>query len=107
MQLEEVRTRFSLGDVIEHRLFGYRGVVLDVDPVFQLSDEWYEEVARSRPPKDAPWYHVLVEDSDLPGYVAEQNLKPDASGAAIRNRLLDHYCAGCIDGRYEPLAGVN
>ncbi len=107
MRMEEVRTRFSLGDVIEHRLFGYRGVVLDVDPVFQLSDEWYEEVARSRPPKDAPWYHVLVEDSDAPRYVAEQNLKPDPSGVAIRNALLDRYFAGFVDGRYEPIAGAN
>ncbi len=105
--MEEVRTRFSLGDVIEHRLFGYRGVVLDVDPVFQLSDEWYEEVARSRPPKDAPWYHVLVEDSVATRYVSEQNLKPDPSGAAIRNALLELYFAGFVDGHYEPIAGAN
>jgi heat shock protein HspQ len=53
--MEQNRARFAIGDVVEHRLFGYRGVVLDVDASFQLSDEWYEEVARSRPPKHAPW----------------------------------------------------
>ena len=51
---------FHIGQLVLHAKFGYRGVVFDVDPVFQLSDEWYEQVARSRPPKDRPWYHVLV-----------------------------------------------
>ena len=103
----ERSSRFGVGDCIHHARFGYRGVVFDVDATFQGTDEWYEEVARSRPPRDAPWYHVLVEDSDLPRYVAEQNLKPDPSGVAIRNPLLERYFAGFIDGRYEPLAGAN
>ncbi|HEM45806.1 MAG TPA: heat shock protein HspQ, partial [Alphaproteobacteria bacterium] len=54
--MQESRARYSIGDVVAHRLFGYRGVVIDVDPVFGLSDEWYEQVAQSRPPRDAPWY---------------------------------------------------
>ncbi|MBW2267484.1 MAG: heat shock protein HspQ [Deltaproteobacteria bacterium] len=105
--MEEVRTRFSVGDVIEHRLFGYRGVVLDVDPAFQLSDEWYAKMARSRPPRDAPWYHVLVEDSDAPRYVAEQNLRPDPSGAKIRNPLLGDHFASFVDGRYTAITRSN
>ena len=51
---------FSVGELILHKRFEYRGVVVDVDPTFQLSEEWYDQVARSRPPKDAPWYHVLA-----------------------------------------------
>ena len=60
-------------------LVGYEG---------QLSDEWYEEVARSRPPKDAPWYHVLVEDSDSPRYVAEKNLSRDTTDRTTGKRRL-------------------
>lgn len=93
--------------MIEHRLFGYRGVVIDVDPVFQLSDEWYENVARSRPPKDAPWYHVLVEDSDDPRYVAERNLGPDESGRPVRNAMLEGLFDGFVGGRYRATSRVN
>lgn len=91
---------FSIGDVVEHRLFGYRGVVVDVDPYFALTDEWYENVARSRPPKDAPWYHVLVHDSDAPRYVAQRNLHADPSGLPVRNSALDALFDDFAEGRY-------
>jgi len=55
--------QFSIGDLVHHKLFDYRGVVFDVDPRLMLSEEWYEAVARSRPPKDQPWYRVLVHDA--------------------------------------------
>ncbi|HAB30308.1 MAG TPA: heat shock protein HspQ, partial [Gemmatimonadetes bacterium] len=48
--------RFSVGDVVQHKLFDYRGVIVDVDTHFQGTEEWYEVVARSRPPKHRPWY---------------------------------------------------
>ena len=91
---------FPVGAVVHHRLFDYRGVVVDVDPVFSLSDEWYEQVARSRPPKDRPWYHVLVHGATHATYVAERHLEPDASGAPVLHPLLDHYFSGMRDGRY-------
>ncbi len=46
------RAQFSIGDLVDHRLFDYRGVIVDVDPNFQSTEEWYEMVAKSRPPKD-------------------------------------------------------
>jgi heat shock protein HspQ len=98
--MESTRAHFSIGDVVEHRLFAYRGVVVDVDANFQLSDEWYEQVARSRPPKDAPWYHVIVQDSDSLRYVAEQNLAPDMSGLPVRNPALGQLFDTFVDGRY-------
>ncbi|MGI9303895.1 MAG: heat shock protein HspQ, partial [Gammaproteobacteria bacterium] len=49
---------FSVGQIVHHKLFDYRGVIYDVDPHFQGTDEWYEEVAKSRPPRNKPWYHV-------------------------------------------------
>lgn len=94
------RAKFSIGDVISHRLFDYRGVVVDVDADFQLSEEWYEQVARSRPPKDEPWYHVLAEDSDATRYVAEQNLELDGTGEPVRHPGLDELFSGFVDGRY-------
>ena len=66
------RNKFHPGQVIHHKLFDYRGVVVGVDQTFQLSEEWYEEVARSRPPKDQPWYHVLVHGARQATYVAER-----------------------------------
>jgi heat shock protein HspQ len=76
--------RFSPGDLIHHRLFDYRGVIVDVDPRMMLSDEWYETVARSRPPKDQPWYRVLVHNSANETYVAERNLELDASEEPVQ-----------------------
>jgi heat shock protein HspQ len=94
------RASFAVGDLVGHRLFGYRGVVFDVDPCFCGTDEWYEQVARSRPPKDAPWYHVLVDGATHTTYVAERNLEPDPSGAPVAHPLLDALFEGFEQGRY-------
>ncbi|MFT4926155.1 MAG: heat shock protein HspQ, partial [Phenylobacterium sp.] len=51
---------FCIGQVVHHRLFDYIGLIYEVDPYFMLSDEWYDQVAKSKPAKDQPWYHVLV-----------------------------------------------
>jgi heat shock protein HspQ len=64
---------FSIGQIVQHRLFNYRGVVIDVDYKFLGTEDWYEQVARSRPPKEQPWYHVLVDNSIHQTYVAERN----------------------------------
>lgn len=56
-------TKFSVGDLIHHRLFNYRSVIVDVEQNFQLTDDWYEQVAKSRSPKSKPWYNVLVHGS--------------------------------------------
>jgi len=95
------RARFSVGDIVRHRLFGYRGVIFDVDPNFQLTEEWYDTVARSRPPKDRPWYHVLVEGSDTITYVAERNLETDRSGRPIDNPAVDEIFSRFENGRYK------
>lgn len=94
------RAQFSVGDLIRHRLFDYRGVIVDVDPTFQSTDEWYEAVARSRPPKDKPWYHVLVHAAVHSTYVAERNLERDTSLAPIEHPMLEHFFSGFEGGRY-------
>ncbi len=91
---------FSVGEIIRHVRFGYRGVVFDVDLTFQGSDAWYEQVARSRPPKDQPWYHVLPDGAEQTTYVAERNLAQEPAPAPLTHPLLDSYFTGYEDGRY-------
>jgi len=93
---------FSIGQMIHHRLFEYRGVVVDVDPHFKGSDEWYDAMARSRPPRERPWYHVLVDGAVLRTYVAERNLQPDETGDPISNPELGDYFVDFQDGVYQP-----
>ena len=91
---------FSVGQVIRHTRFGYRGVIYDVDPVFQGSDAWYEQVARTRPPKDRPWYHVLPDGAEHSTYVAERNLAEDPEPGPVEHPLLDQWFRGFENGRY-------
>ncbi|MFV8836641.1 heat shock protein HspQ [Aquisalimonas sp.] len=96
----QVRPKFSVGDVVHHRRFDYRGVIVDVDPVFEGTDDWYEAMARSRPPKDQPWYHVLVDGALHSTYVAERHLQPDRLGGQIDHPALGQYFNRFIGGRY-------
>ena len=79
---KSAKAKYCIGQLIQHKLFDYRGIILGVDLEFKSTDEWYEMVARSRPPKNEPWYHVLVHQKGHQTYVAEQNLQPDP---AIQN----------------------
>ncbi len=94
------KAKFSIGDVVYHQLFDYRGVIADVDATFQSTEEWYETVARSRPPKDKPWYQVLVHGASHVTYVAEQNLGLDVSGEPIRHPMLEEIFSRFEGGRY-------
>ena len=94
------RVKFSVGELVHHRLFDYRGVIVDVDPIFQSTDEWYDTVAKSRPPKNRPWYHVLVHGSDHSTYVAERNLEPDDSVESVNHPMVEHFFAKFENGKY-------
>lgn len=99
------KAAYTVGDVVHHLRFDYRGVVVDVDPVFSGSDEWYEAVARSRPPRDSPWYHVLVHASVHRTYVAERHLERDASGLQVEHPELGQFFDSFVDGRYARRQG--
>ena len=75
--MSTVKAKFCIGQIIHHKMFGYRGVIVEVDREFKNSDEWYEMMARTRPPKNQPWYHVRVLDGKHMTYVAERNLEID------------------------------
>jgi heat shock protein HspQ len=92
--------KFSPGQIIHHRKFDYRGVIFDIDAVFNGTDEWYESVATSRPPKDEPWYHILVDNSQQTTYVAEQNLEATESILPVQHPLINRYFKNYADGRY-------
>ncbi len=94
------RTQFFVGELVHHRLFDYRGVIVDVDQTFQGSNAWYDNVARSRPPKDKPWYHVLVDGSDHSTYVAERNLEHDDDQKPIVHPMIGHFFSRFEHGRY-------
>lgn len=88
--------RFTIGDVVRHRLFDFRGVVFDIDPVFANSEEWYQAIpAEVRPPKDQPFYHLLAEnaESSYIAYVSQQNLEVDGSPEPIDHPAI----AGLFD----------
>ncbi len=91
--------RFSIGDVVRHRMFDFRGVIFDIDPVFANSEEWYLAIPEDiRPRKDQPFYHLLAEnaESSYVAYVSQQNLLPDDEDEPV-----DH---PAIAGMFEPFA---
>ncbi|MFT5426898.1 MAG: heat shock protein HspQ [Gammaproteobacteria bacterium] len=92
--------KFSVGQLIVHKLFSYRGIIFDVDPAFQGSDEWYEQVALSRPPKDEPWYRILVHNAIHDTYVAERNIIADITDEHINHPLIEDLFQQCEDGSY-------
>jgi len=101
--IEISQARFAIGDVVRHRLFDFRGVIFDVDPVFSNSEEWYEAIPEAlRPSKDQPFYHLLAENAETAyvAYVSQQNLVADDS-----NEPIDHPAIPSMferaDGRYR------
>jgi heat shock protein HspQ len=94
------RSKFAVGELVFHRLFDYRGVIVDVDPDFQGTEEWYQSVAKSRPPKDEPWYHVLVHESFHATYVAERNLEADEDLYPIKHPMVEQFFTRFENGRY-------
>lgn len=97
--------KFSIGQVVRHRLFSFRGVIFDVDPEFANTDEWYEAIPVDvRPRKDQPFYHLLAENSETEyvAYVSEQNLLEDDTGEPIRHPQIREMFEKKPDGRYTP-----
>jgi heat shock protein HspQ len=88
----KVRTaKYRVGQVVRHRLHPFRGVIFDVDPVFNNTEEWWLAIPEEiRPRKDQPFYHLLAENAETEyiAYVSEQNLLPDVSGEPLRHEQI-------------------
>ena len=108
--------KFAIGQVVKHRIFPFRGVVFDVDPVFANTDEWWESIPEDiRPSKDQPFYHLLAENDDntYVAYVSEQNLLADDTGepvqhpqAALIFELCERFPGFAVVARSDQRQGV-
>ena len=97
--------KFKIGQVVRHRVFPFRGVIFDIDPEFNNTEEWYQAIpAEVRPDKDQPFYHLFAEnaESEYIAYVSEQNLLPDTSGKPVRHPQVAEVFARNRDGSYRP-----
>ena len=89
--------KFSIGTIVKHKHFDFRGVIYDVDFEFNNSEEWYQSIPKDvRPRKDQPFYHLLAESNDVTyeAYVSEQNLLVDDSKQPIRHPLISEIFVG-------------
>lgn len=96
--------RFAIGDVVRHRMFDFRGVIFDVDPVFANSEDWYNAIpAEVRPHRDQPFYHLLAEngDSSYVAYVSQQNLLGDAEAGPIDHPSVGELFEEFAGGKYK------
>lgn len=97
------KARFGIGDVVRHRLFDFRGVIFDIDPVFANSEEWYQSIPEHiRPEREQPYYHLLAEndESSYVAYVSQQNLLGDADGGPVEHPQVPDLFEEFADGRY-------
>lgn len=101
--MEIRQAKFQIGDIVQHRIYPFRGVIFDVDPEFANTEEWYDSVPEDvRPSKDQPFYHLLAENADTSyiAYVSEQNLLPDETGEPVKHPDTGDMFDGISDGRY-------
>ncbi len=95
--------KFAIGQVVRHRIFPFRGVVFDIDPVFDNTEEWWLAIPEDvRPSKDQPYYHLFAENSESEyiAYVSEQNLLPDDSGEPLRHPQITEFFSESHGGVY-------
>jgi heat shock protein HspQ len=90
---------FKPGQLIKHKRYGYRGVIVAVDLTCQATDAWYQS-NRSQPDRNQPWYHVLVHNSDQTTYAAQTSLEADPNEQEISHPWLDEFFTNFIDGEY-------
>ena len=90
--MNEKQAKFSIGDIVKHKYFNFRGGFYDVDFEFNNSEEWYRSIPKDvRPRKDQPFYHLLAENNEITyeAYVSEQNLITDNSGEPVQHPLVN------------------
>ena len=98
--------KYSVGEVVKHRFYPFRGIVYDVDPTFSNTEEWWLSIPEEiRPSKDQPYYHLLAENDETEyiAYVSEQNLLPDETGKPLRHPQVNEMFVEDDDGRYRAV----
>ncbi len=105
----ETHANFGIGDIVRHKLFDFRGVIFDIDPVFANSEEWYESIPETvRPQRNQPFYHLLAENGEASyvAYVSQQNLIGDSDGGPVDHPSLPELFQDFEDGRYYLRDGL-
>ena len=100
------KAKFAGGQVVKHRFYPFRGIVFDIDPTFNNTEEWWQSIPEEiRPKKDQPFYHLLAENAETEyiAYVSEQNLLPDETGQPLRHPQLGEFFVEDEDGRYRAV----
>jgi heat shock protein HspQ len=98
------QAKFSVGAVVKHRVYPFRGVVFDIDPVFNNTEDWWQAIPEEiRPRKDQPFYHLLAENAETTyvAYVSEQNLLADKTGQPVRHPQVKEMFALDGNGQYR------
>jgi heat shock protein HspQ len=109
-ELSELKTQevgYNIGDIIFHREHDFRGVIVDVDPQFEGTQEWYDMYTNNQPPKNGPWYHILVDEEASMAYVSEQNICADSDTAEVENPMIDDIFSKYDSGHYLPRQTLN
>ncbi|MTH97153.1 heat shock protein HspQ [Roseibium sp. RKSG952] len=97
--------KFKIGQVVRHRIYPFRGVIFDVDPTFNNTEEWWNAIPEDvRPRRDQPFYHLLAEneETEYVAYVSEQNLEVDVTGEPVRHPQVEEIFEEQSDGSYIP-----
>ena len=104
MGVRQVRqAKFALGQIVKHRVHGFRGVIHDVDPEFANTEAWYQAIPKEvRPAKEQPFYHLFAvgEAGPYEAYVSEQNLLPDAESGPVTHPMVERLFTGLSGDRY-------
>lgn len=90
---------YSPGELVRHRRYDYRGVIVAIDLECKADESWYQS-NRTQPDRNQPWYHVLVDGRDTTTYVAQSNLEPAADLSRIEHPLLEFFFVEFVGGRY-------
>ena len=102
--METRLAKFSIGQIVRHRVYPFRGVIYNVDPIFANTEEWWRAIPEAvRPAKNQPFYHLYAENAETQyvAYVSEQNLLPDESGEPVRHPQVDEVFVRGEDGHYR------
>ena len=91
---------FQPGQLVRHRRYGYRGVVVAFDPACLAPDEWYQS-NQTQPDRQQPWYHVLVDGARTATYSAQENLEADPEPRPVRHPLVEQFFSSFAQGMYE------
>lgn len=106
--------KFNIGAVVQHKHYGFRGVIFDVDFQYSLDEQWYQEACKAMasiglPPinKQQPFYHILTDGSDHESYVSEQNLEAADATKPVRHDELEQWFTVPQPGHYKPRFSIN